>query len=60
MDKLLNIAGGQPLHVDDWALIQNQEVIALAAIINSLIGSNTQCILSGLIMTDDGSAIISY
>jgi hypothetical protein len=58
MDKLLNIAGGQPLHVDDWALIQNQEVIALAAIINSLIGSNTQCILSGLKMTDDGSAII--
>ncbi len=49
MDKLLAIAGGQPLRVEDWALIQDQEKTALAKIIESMIGDNTYCILTGLV-----------
>lgn len=57
MNQLLSIAGGQPLHVEDWALIQNQELLALATIINSLIGTNTACILTGMVCTNNGTTI---
>jgi hypothetical protein len=57
MDQLLSIAGGQPLHANDWSLIQNQEMASLSAIIGSVIGNATACILTGLMMTNDGTKI---
>lgn len=51
MDKLSTypVDLGQPLRSTDWDLIQGQSKMGFAATIQSLIGDNTQCILSGLV-----------
>jgi uncharacterized membrane protein len=58
MDRLISypFQTGQPLRPEDWGLIQDQQKLALAAIICGLSGVSS-CILSGMVMTNDGTTI---
>ena len=57
MDKLLAIAGGQPLHVEDWDFMQSSTISALAALIKSFLGNNTSCILYGCEQSINGTTV---
>lgn len=56
MDKLLGIAGGQKLRVDDWGLIQDQAKNALSAIVLALIEMGN-CKLTGVVESISGGDI---
>lgn len=55
MDKLLSIAGGQPLRSDDWTFIQNATAEVVKSIIEGLAGQTGAVIISGCVITTDAT-----
>jgi hypothetical protein len=63
MDKLLSIAGGQPLKAEDWTLMQDATAQSVGTLIKALAGFNyqvsTPVIIVGLEVTYVGGNILS-
>lgn len=53
MDKLLSIAGGQPLRSNDWVYIQDATEDVIREIINGLAGQVGAVIVKGCVVTTD-------
>ncbi len=51
MERLLALAGGQPLKADDWALIQDAARDSVSGLVKGLSGITTPCIVAGLEIT---------
>jgi hypothetical protein len=60
MDRLLAIAGGQPLRSNDWDFIQDATAETIAALVGGLMGTTGACIVKGLVITvGDGEIAVS-